>query len=136
MKTGYTLKRVTFKEESNSEVVVISHVQEGHDKQFYNVAMMHQTLLDILEVYKKFAVRNSKPYILDFQLYRLNGELECKIQLVISSDSKRVRFNIHRTRIDLTGIFSNEASSFSAPHADEGLIQEMVNFINTDIRTL
>lgn len=136
MKTGHTLKRVTFKEGSNSEVVVISRVNEGHEKKMYTVAMMHQTLLDILESYKKQAIRTLKPYVLDFQLFRLNGELEKKIQMVINADAVRVRFAIHRTVIDLSGLFSNEASSFSSLHVDEELMKVLVNFINTDIQAL
>ena len=136
MKTGHTLKRVTFKEGSNSEVVVISRVNEGHEKKMYTVAMMHQTLLDILESYKKQAIRTLKPYVLDFQLFRLNGELEKKIQMVINADAVRVRFTIHRTVIDLSGLFSNEASSFSSLHNDEELLKVLVNFINTDIQAL
>ncbi len=136
MKTGHTLKRVTFKEGSNSEVVVISRVNEGHEKKMYTVAMMHQTLLDILESYKKQAIRTLKPYVLDFQLFRLNGELEKKIQMVINADAVRVRFAIHRTVIDLSGLFSNEASSFSSLHNDEELLKVLVNFINTDIQAL
>lgn len=136
MKTGHTLKRVTFKEGSNSEVVVISRVSEDHEKKLYTVAMMHQTLLDILESYKKQAIRTAKPYVLDFQLYRLNGELEKKIQMVISADTARVRFAVHRTVIDPTGLFSNEASSFKSLHEDEELMKVMVNFLNTDIQTL
>ena len=136
MKTGHTLKRVTFKEGSNSEVVVISRVNEGHEKKMYTVAMMHQTLLDILESYKKQAIRTLKPYVLDFQLFRLNGELEKKIQMVINADAVRVRFAIHRTVIDLSGLFSNEASSFSSLHNDEELLKVLVNFINTDIHAL
>ncbi len=136
MKTGHTLKRVTFKEGSNSEVVVISRVNEGHEKKMYTVAMMHQTLLDILESYKKQAIRTLKPYVLDFQLFRLNGELEKKIQMVINADAVRVRFAIHRTVIDLSGLFSNEASSYSGLHNDEELLKVLVNFINTDIQAL
>lgn len=136
MKTGHTLKRVTFKEGSNSEVVVISRVNEGHEKKMYTVAMMHQTLLDILESYKKQAIRTLKPYVLDFQLFRLNGELEKKIQMVINADAVRVRFAIHRTVIDLSGLFSNEASSFSSLHNDEELLKVLINFINTDIQAL
>lgn len=136
MKTGHTLKRVTFKEGSNSEVVVISRVNEGHEKKMYTVAMMHQTLLDILESYKKQAIRTLKPYVLDFQLFRLNGELEKKIQMVINADAVRVRFAIHRTVIDLSGLFSNEASSFSSLYNDEELLKVLVNFINTDIQAL
>lgn len=136
MKTGHTLKRVTFKEGSNSEVVVISRVNEGHEKKMYTMAMMHQTLLDILESYKKQAIRTLKPYVLDFQLFRLNGELEKKIQMVINADAVRVRFAIHRTAIDLSGLFSNEASSFSSLHVDEELMKVLVNFINTDIQTV
>ena len=136
MKTGHTLKRVTFKEGSNSEVVVISRVNEDHEKKMYTVAMMHQTLLDILESYKKQAIRTLKPYVLDFQLFRLNGELEKKIQMVINADAVRVRFAIHRTVIDLGGLFSNEASSFSSLHNDEELLKVLVNFINTDIQAL
>lgn len=136
MKTGHTLKRVTFKEGSNSEVVVISRVNEGHEKKMYTMAMMHQTLLDILESYKKQAIRTLKPYVLDFQLFRLNGELEKKIQMVINADAVRVRFAIHRTVIDLSGLFSNEASSFSSLHNDEELLKVLVNFINTDIQAL
>ena len=136
MKTGHTLKRVTFKEGSNSEVVVISRVNEGHEKKMYTVAMMHQTLLDILESYKKQAIRTLKPYVLDFQLFRLNGELEKKIQMVINADAVRVRFAIHRTVIDLSGLFSNEASSFSSLHVDEELMKVLVNFINTDVQTV
>lgn len=136
MKTGHTLKRVTFKEGSNSEVVVISRVNEGHEKKMYTVAMMHQTLLDILESYKKQAIRTLKPYVLDFQLFRLNGELEKKIQMVINADAVRVRFAIHRTVIDLSGLFSNESSSFSSLHNDEELLKVLVNFINTDIQAL
>lgn len=136
MKTGYTLKRVTFKEESNSEVVVISRVNESHEKQLYSVAMMHQTLMDILETYKRLTIRNSKAYVIDFQLYRLNGEVEKKIQMVISSDPVRVRFAVHRTVIDPTGLFTNEASSFKSLHEDEELLKVMVNFINTDIQAL
>lgn len=136
MKTGHTLKRVTFKEGSNSEVVVVSRVNEGHEKKMYTVAMMHQTLLDILESYKKQAIRTLKPYVLDFQLFRLNGELEKKIQMVINADAVRVRFAIHRTVIDLSGLFSNEASSFSSLHNDEELLKVLVNFINTDIQAL
>lgn len=136
MKTGHTLKRVTFKEGSNSEVVVISRVNEDHEKKMYTVAMMHQTLLDILESYKKQAIRTLKPYVLDFQLFRLNGELEKKIQMVINADAVRVRFAIHRTVIDLSGLFSNEASSFSSLHNDEELLKVLVNFINTDIQAL
>ena len=136
MKTGHTLKRVTFKEGSNSEVVVISRVNEGHEKKMYTVAMMHQTLLDILESYKKQAIRTLKPYVLDFQLFRLNGELEKKIQMVINADAVRVRLAIHRTVIDLSGLFSNEASSFSSLHNDEELLKVLVNFINTDIQAL
>lgn len=136
MKTGHTLKRVTFKEGSNSEVVVISRVNESHEKKMYTVAMMHQTLLDILESYKKQAIRTLKPYVLDFQLFRLNGELEKKIQMVINADAVRVRFAIHRTVIDLSGLFSNEASSFSSLHNDEELLKVLINFINTDIQAL
>ena len=136
MKTGHTLKRVTFKEGSNSEVVVISRVKEGHDKQLYTVAMMHQTLLDILESYKKLAIRCGKVYVLDFQLYRLDGEVEKKIQMVITADPVRVRFAIHRTTIDPTGLFTNEASSFKSLHDDDQLITVMVNFLNTDIQAL
>lgn len=136
MKTGHTLKRVTFKEGSNSEVVVISRVKEGHDKQLYTVAMMHQTLLDILESYKKLAIRCGKVYVLDFQLYRLDGEVEKKIQMVITADPVRVRFTIHRTTIDPTGLFTNEASSFKSLHDDDQLITVMVNFLNTDIQAL
>ena len=136
MKTGHTLKRVTFKEGSNSEVVVISRVNEGHETKMYTVAMMHQTLLDILESYKKQAIRTLKPYVLDFQLFRLNGELEKKIQMVVNADAVRVRFAIHRTVIDLSGLFSNEASSFSSLHNDEELLKVLVNFINTDIQAL
>lgn len=136
MKTGHTLKRVTFKEGSNSEVVVISRVNEGHEKKMYTVAMMHQTLLDILESYKKQAIRTLKPYVLDFQLFRLNGELEKKIQMVVNADAVRVRFAIHRTVIDLSGLFSNEASSYSGLHNDEELLKVLVNFINTDIQAL
>ena len=136
MKTGHTLKRVTFKEGSNSEVVVISRVNEGHEKKMYTVAMMHQTLLDILESYKKQAIRTLKPYVLDFQLFRLNGELEKKIQMVVNADAVRVRFAIHRTVIDLVGLFSNEASSYSGLHNDEELLKVLVNFINTDIQAL
>ena len=136
MKTGHTLKRVTFKEGSNSEVVVISRVNEGHEKKMYTVAMMHQTLLDILESYKKQAIRTLKPYVLDFQLFRLNGELEKKIQMVINADAVRVRFAINRTVIDLSGLFSNEASSFSSLHNDEELLKVLVDFINTDIQAL
>ena len=112
MKTGHTLKRVTFKEGSNSEVVVISRVNEGHEKKMYTVAMMHQTLLDILESYKKQAIRTLKPYVLDFQLFRLNGELEKKIQMVINADAVRVRFAIHRTVIDLSGYLAMKHHRF------------------------
>ena len=115
---------------------MISRVNEGHEKKMYTVAMMHQTLLDILESYKKQAIRTLKPYVLDFQLFRLNGELEKKIQMVINADAVRVRFAIHRTVIDLSGLFSNEASSFSSLHNDEELLKVLINFINTDIQAL
>ncbi len=137
MKTVHTLKRVAFKEGSNSEVVVISGYNGQREAKLYDFALMHSTLTEILEEYKRKTVKLLKPHVLDFQLYRRNCDLETQLQMVLTPlDGDRIRFNIHRTCIGIDHIYTTENVVFSWNVDDISCVPEMVNFINSYIRRL